>query len=127
MKQESVFTYDANGRITTETHTVAGSSTPTVYNYTYDANGLLISREATLSNGKTIKVAYTYDDKGQLTQETTENGSTNYKIVQTYTYDSEGKMVNQHYKRTKLGGTATYESWNRKYTYSHIYCPQATK
>ena len=106
-----LFTYDAEGKLTTQT--AKANNNERVYHYAYDAQGRIAEVEMTYDGGlhtRTYETLYTYDADGNLTKEelTTYNNRSEERhivnrYIMEYVYDASGKLVS---------GTYTEQNWN---------------
>ena len=92
----TTYTYDSNGRVTSEVYSNGGSVA-----YVYDNKGNVIKETTiTVENGESIKkvVNYTYDSFGNLLTSSTGNDTS------LYTYDDAGRtlLINENGECTRM-------------------------
>ena len=89
------YSYDALGRLISETRT--GGAHPFSAAYAYDLNGNRLARTVA-ADGVTEATSYSYDDNDRLLVETTDGAATQYA------YDGNGSLVSTDASETKKRG-----------------------
>ena len=104
----TVYTYDANDRLTSETTTVGAASAATM-TYTYDANGNTLQK--TTPSGP---IEYAYDDANRLTEMRQASERT------TYAYDADGLRIAQTRHPASGAPVTTRYLQDPSYAYSQV-------
>ena len=78
----TTYTYDSNGRVTSESYSAGGSVI-----YTYDNRGNVLTETTVDSSNKQTVVTYTYDELGNLLTSSTGTDTS------SYTYDKAGRTL----------------------------------
>lgn len=127
-----IFTYDAEGKLTTQT--VKTNSSELIYNYFHDAAGRLVKineqHEGSLGHTYTREVLYTYDANGNLIKEeyTSYDAGKDgvqyitYRYSMEYVYDASGKLASgaytkQEWSDSKAKGNYLFKQAVDQYTF----------
>ena len=113
---KTVYTYDAEGKLVTQTTTLPDGTVSSETDYTYNDNGDLIKEVSQWQNDEPVvtKYSYTYDDSKQAVLRLTLNAQGAQVSKTEYTYDESGKLT-----RETLSGDGSMER-TVEYTYETV-------